>query len=378
MKRLIKPILLYLILLSCLGSLLLVCSRVVDKKAASQNQIKAVEKKEKTVAMVDRYLSQMTLEEKIGQLFFSRVPEEGQLEALETYHLGGYVLFSRDMEDQTLDSLAETLTGYQAASRIPLLVASDEEGGWVTRISDLLEVPFASPMDLYQTGGLETVLEDTREKARLLRSLGIHTGLYPVADLAEDPDSFIYDRTLGEDLETTSHYISELVKVMGQERFGSTLKHFPGYGDNGDSHTDIIYDERSLAELQRRDLIPFAAGVAAGADSVLVSHNIVTALEEVPASISPEVTRLLRQDLGFEGVIMTDDLDMAGLAEFMSQEEAAFAVLIAGNDMIMSSIYESQIPYLLDKVASGELTEDRLDQSVRRILTWKEKLGLLN
>lgn len=288
------------------------------------------------------------------------------------------MLFSRDMEGQNLDSLAETLTGYQAASRIPLLVASDEEGGWVTRISDLLEMPFASPMELYQAGGLETVLEDTREKARLLRSLGIHTGLYPVADLADDPDSFIYDRTLGEDLETTSHYISELVKVMGQEQFGSTLKHFPGYGDNGDSHTDIIYDDRSLEDLQDRDLIPFTAGIAAGADSVLVSHNIVTALDEVPASISPEVTRVLREDLGFDGVIMTDDLDMAGLAEFMSQEEAAFAVLMAGNDMIMSSTYESQIPYLLDKVASGELTEDRLDQSVRRILTWKEKLGLLN
>lgn len=221
------------------------------------------------------------------------MPEEGQLEALETYHLGGYVLFSRDME-QTLDSLAETLTGYQAASRIPLLVGSDEEGGWVTRISDLLEVPFASPMALYQAGGLETVLEDTREKARLLRSLGIHMGFYPVADLADDPDSFIYDRTLGEDLETTSHYISELVKVMGEEQFGSTLKHFPGYGDNGDSHTDIIYDGRSLEDLQDRDLIPFAAGVEAGADSVLVSHDIVTALDEVPASISPEVTRVLR------------------------------------------------------------------------------------
>lgn len=378
MRSQLKPAVIYLFFLSFFGSMLLARPWSVETKPAPEEVTRPVEVVKKKVTKVDTYLAKMSLEEKVGQLFFARVPKEGQVEALETYHLGGYVLFSRDMEGQTLDSLAETLAGYQAASRIPLLVASDEEGGWVTRISDLLEVPFASPMELYQAGGLETVLEDTREKARLLRSLGIHTGLYPVADLADDPDSFIYDRTLGEDLETTSHYISELVKVMGEEQFGSTLKHFPGYGDNGDSHTDIIYDERSLAKLQRRDLIPFAAGIAAGADSVLVSHNIVTALDEVPASISPKVTRLLRQDLGFEGVIMTDDLDMAGLAGFTSQEEAAFAVLMAGNDMIMSSTYESQIPYLLDKVASGELTEDRLDQSVRRILTWKEKLGLLN
>lgn len=377
MRRRIKPILVYLILLSFLGSLLLVRSTVVEKKTASQNQTKAVKKKEKTVSVVERYLSQMTLEEKVGQLFFARVPAYGQLEDLETYHLGGYILFARDIEGQTLDSLEDTLSSYQEVSKIPLLIASDEEGGFVTRVSELLDSPFQSPMTLYQEGGLPAVLEDTRYKADLLKSLGIHTGLYPVADVTTSSWSFIHDRTLGEDLATTKTYISQLVKVMGEEQFGSTLKHFPGYGDNGDTHTDIIYDNRPRSTFESYDFEPFRAGIAAGADSVLVSHNIVTAFDDVPASISPKVTKVLRKELGFKGVIMTDDLDMAGLADFISQEEAAFAVIQAGNDLVMSSTYPTQIPYLLAKIESGELSEERIDQSVRRVLVWKEKLGLL-
>lgn len=327
--------------------------------------------------VIEDRLATMTLEEKVGQLFWARVPSNHQIEDLQSYHLSGYILFGRDFEGRSLEDIKALTKGYQAAAKIPLLIGSDEEGGTVTRISSILETPFQSPMALYQQGGMEAVLSDTKQKAELLKSVGINAGLFPVADLARNQSAFIYDRTIGQDASTTARYVQQVVEELKKSKVGSTLKHFPGYGDNGDSHTAIIQDNRSLDELRQADFLPFQAGIDAGADSVLVSHNILSKIDTVPSSISPKITDLLRKELHFKGVIMTDDFDMAGLADFVSQEEAAFQVIVAGNDLILGSSYQTQIPYLLKKISSGELTEERIDESVRRVLTWKYDLGLL-
>ena len=327
--------------------------------------------------VIEDRLAAMTLEEKVGQLFWARVPSNHQIEDLQSYHLSGYILFGRDFEGRSLEDIKALTKAYQAAAKIPLLIGSDEEGGTVTRISSILETPFQSPMALYHQGGMEAVLSDTKQKSELLKSVGINAGLFPVADLARNHSAFIYDRTIGQDAQTTASYVQQIVEELKKSKVGSTLKHFPGYGDNGDSHTAIIQDNRSLDELRQADFLPFRAGIDAGAGSVLVSHNILSKIDTVPSSISPKITDLLRKELHFKGVIMTDDLDMAGLANFVSQEEAAFQVIVAGNDLILGSSYQTQIPYLLKKISSGELTEERIDESVRRILTWKYDLGLL-
>lgn len=327
--------------------------------------------------VIEDRLAAMTLGEKVGQLFWARVPSNHQIEDLQSYHLSGYILFGRDFEGRSLEDIKALTKGYQAAAKIPLLIGSDEEGGTVTRISSILETPFQSPMALYHQGGMEAVLSDTKQKSELLKSVGINAGLFPVADLARNHSAFIYDRTIGQDAQTTASYVQQIVEELKKSKVGSTLKHFPGYGDNGDSHTAIIQDNRSLDELRQADFLPFRAGIDAGADSVLVSHNILSKIDTVPSSISPKITDLLRKELHFKGVIMTDDLDMTGLANFVSQEEAAFQVIVAGNDLILGSSYQTQIPYLLKKISSGELTEERIDESVRRILTWKYDLGLL-
>ena len=327
--------------------------------------------------VIEDRLAAMTLGEKVGQLFWARVPSNHQIEDLQSYHLSGYILFGRDFEGRSLEDIKALTKGYQAAAKIPLLIGSDEEGGSVTRISSILETPFKSPMALYHQGGMEAVLSDTKQKAELLKSVGINAGLFPVADFAREQSSFIYDRTIGQDARTTASYVQQVVEELKKSKVGSTLKHFPGYGDNGDSHTAIIQDNRSLDDLRQADFLPFQAGIDAGAGSVLVSHNILSKIDTVPSSISPKITDLLRKELHFKGVIMTDDLDMAGLANFVSQEEAAFQVIVAGNDLILGSSYQTQIPYLLKKISSGELTEERIDESVRRILTWKYDLGLL-
>ena len=356
--------------------------RQVEVQAEKEVQ---VEKTETTIEtsegeenkVIEDRLATMTLEEKVGQLFWARVPFNHQIEDLQSYHLSGYILFGRDFEGRSIEDIKTLTKGYQAAAKIPLLIGSDEEGGTVTRISSILETSFQSPMALYHQGGMEAVLADTKQKAELLKSVGINAGLFPVADLARDQSAFIYDRTIGQDAQTTASYVQQVVEELKKSKVGSTLKHFPGYGDNGDSHTAIIQDNRSLDELRQADFLPFQAGIDAGADSVLVSHNILSKIDTVPSSISPKITDLLRKELHFKGVIMTDDFDMAGLADFVSQEEAAFQVILAGNDLILGSSYQTQISYILKKISSGELTEERINESVRRILTWKYDLGLL-
>ncbi|MDG4505222.1 beta-hexosaminidase [Streptococcus suis] len=327
--------------------------------------------------VITNYLHQMTLEEKVGQMIFARMPSAGQTETLETYHFGGYILFASDFEGKTLEQVKEEIASYQSLSKVPLLMASDEEGGTVTRISQLLETPFASPLELYQSGGIEAILSDAKQKTSLLKGEGIYAGFFPVADLSTDPSSFIYDRTIGQDAKTTSDYIGQLVSLLKEEQFASTLKHFPGYGDNADSHTDLVYDNRSLEELRANDFLPFKAGIEAGADSIMVSHNIVPAIDDVPSSISPEINKILRNELGFEGVIMTDDFDMLGLSQFVDQNSGALQTIQAGTDMILSSSYASQVPYIVEQVKNGTITEERINQSVKRILGMKYDLGLI-
>ncbi|HEM4926720.1 TPA: beta-hexosaminidase [Streptococcus suis] len=346
----------------------------VEHTVATSESSTEVSDKEKVVS---QYLSQMTIEEKVGQMIFARMPSAGQAETLETYHFGGYILFASDFEGKTLEQVKEEIASYQSLSKVPLLMASDEEGGTVTRISQLLETPFASPLELYQAGGIEAILSDAKQKTSLLKEEGIYAGFFPVADLSTDPSSFIYDRTIGQDATITSDYISQLVTVLKEEQFASTLKHFPGYGDNADSHTDLVYDNRSLEELRANDFLPFKAGIEAGADSIMVSHNIVPAIDDVPSSISPEINKILRNELGFEGVIMTDDFDMQGLVQFVDQDTGALQTIQAGTDMILSSSYARQIPYIIEQVKAGTITEERIDQSVKRILGMKYDLGLI-
>lgn len=337
--------------------------------------------REKTVEeTIDKTMSAMTLEEKVGQLFMARVPEQNQVADIQNYHLGGYLLFDRDMEGKGQAEVKQAITSYQEASKMPMFIGSDEEGGKVSRLSrnQIVSPPFQSPQALYQKNGWDGIKQDIDRKAQVFGELGIQLGMFPDADVSTDPQSFIYDRTIGMDAAGTSHYVKLSVEEMKKQKLGSTIKHFPGYGNNRDSHVEIVTDNRSLDELRKNDFLPFEAGIKADVDSIMVSHNIVSAIDgQRPASISKPVHDLIRNELGFKGVIMTDDMDMAGLADFISQEEAGLQALQAGNDMILSSSYSSQIPYILEAIKNGQYSEEQLNQSVERLLTWKVELGLI-
>lgn len=332
-------------------------------------------------ASIDTMIQNMTLEEKVGQMFFVRTPKKDAVRDVRTYHLGGYVLFDRDVEGLDTQRFMAKIQEYQDGAKYPLLIGVDEEGGNVNRISNhkaFRGTPFWSAQDLYKQGGFNKITSDTKEKAELLKALGINVNLGPVSDVSTNPKDYIYERSFGKNADETSTYVERVVKEMKLDKMGSVLKHFPGYGNNADTHKGIVYDERSMDSFEQSDFKPFIAGIKAGADSVLVSHTIVKAMDDKqPASLSSNVHQMLRNELNFTGVIMCDDLAMDGIEDFMDDDEVALAAIQAGNDMLLSSDYEEQIPSIIDAVKKGTIKESRLDESVKRILEWKASLGLL-
>ena len=329
---------------------------------------------------VREILEAMTLEEKVGQLFLARCRKETALDDIRQYQLGGLVLFGRDFDDETLGSMQKRLKAYRGAGNIPLLLAVDEEGGTVVRISShpvFRGEPFPSPRQAFQSGGMELTLSLESEKAYLLHSLGLNVNLAPVCDIALDPGSFLYSRSLGADPITTGQYVSATLERMAEYGVGGVMKHFPGYGENGDTHVTSILDSRSLEELEGKDLIPFRAGIQTGLGAILVSHNRIAALDaDTPASLSPAVIGYLRDTLGYVRVVITDDLSMGALEDYTPEEAAVLAVK-AGADLLCSTDFESQLPAVLEAARSGEISQGRLDEAVYRVLSWKAQLGLI-
>lgn len=341
----------------------------------------ATEQETIPVDPVRQMISDMSLEQRVGQLFLARCSADTAVEDVQKYHLGGLVLFGDDFEGQTPDSMKQAIAAYQEAAEKPLLIAVDEEGGDVTRISRFpafRDRRFCSLRKCYDRGGLEAVLTEEEEKCRLLSDLGINVNLGPVCDITTDADAFMYSRSLGQDSQTTADVAASIVNLMGAFRIGSVLKHFPGYGNNTDTHTGIAVDSRSLSELEAQDFIPFTAGIQAGCGAVMVGHIIAEAFDpELPASLSPAVHRYLREDLGFSGVIMTDDLVMQAITDQYGAGEAAVMAVLAGNDLLCSTEYAVQYEAVLQAVLDGRIDIDVLNRAVRNVLEWKISLGLL-
>ena len=331
---------------------------------------------------VDLLLSGLTTEEKVGQLFLARCRKETAAEDIAQYHLGGLVLFDRDTEDETPESLRQTLEHYQKAATIPLLIAVDEEGGSVVRISDkpaFRDAPFSSPRSLYEGGGMEALRTAEVEKDALLPDLGINVTLAPVCDITTDPAAFLYDRSLGQSPELTCQWVQIAVEEGQTYGIGCVLKHFPGYGNNADTHVGIAIENRSLEELEAKELLPIAAGMEAGGGAVMVAHIQVTALDaEYPASLSPAVHRYIRETMGYNGVLVTDDLVMDAISVPYGVGEAAVLAVLAGIDLLISSDFPEQYAAVLEAIREGRISEEQIDNAVRRILLWKQSLGLLS
>ena len=352
-----------------------------SSKKEVQEKIIALEDKDVEKSIFKKYYSKaiktvdkMSLDEKVGQLFLVRYEKE-KTSSQANYYPGGYILFARDFENHTKDSIKSELKKLNELNKYPLVLGVDEEGGFVTRVSRFKafrEEAFKAPKDYYLEGGYKLLEEKENEKLSLLKELGLNLNLAPVADLSVNKDDFIYNRAFGEDKDKTSEYITNMVKYANNNKINSCLKHFPGYGNNKDTHTGIAIDERSYETFENEDYLPFKAGIKENVPTILVSHNIVKAMDDkYPASLSKKVITELREKLKFSGIIMTDDLEMEAVKSYVAEGKAATMAINAGNDMIITSDFESMKDEVINSYNNKEITDETLNKAVIRIISWK-------
>lgn len=323
-------------------------------------------------------LKELSLDEKIAQLLLVQYPDANAEEILKKYQFGGYLFFEKNFKDKTENEVKTMMNNLQNISKVPILTAVDEEGGEKVRVSsntNLVKERFKSPSELYKSGGLEEIRRDTIEKSKVLNNLGLNLNLAPVVDVSTSDEDYIHKRSLGEDTKTTSEYAKTVIEASKNTGVSYTLKHFPGYGNNEDTHTGSSKDDRNYDSILEKDIPPFEAGIDVGAEAVLVSHNTVTNIDSNnPASLSPTVHNLLRNRLKFTGVIITDDLSMKATS---SIKDKVVKALLAGNDIVIVSDYEDSIEQIKNSLENNTLSEELIDKLAFRVLAWKYYKGLM-
>ncbi len=354
----------------------------------------------------------LPLDEKIGQLFV--VPASGiymsedskEFQTLRHHvvdnRVGGVILFRSNVYG------AAVLVGkLQELARVPLLVSADLEAGLGMRFEDVTYGPWA--MAFAAAGDPALAERAALATAREARAIGVTQVFAPVADVNVNPDNPVINvRSFGEDPADVSRYVEATVKGLEKGGVLATLKHFPGHGDTAtDSHRSLPIVGADRPRLESVELVPFRAGIKAGAESVMVAHVSIPALDDtpapalpnpprpvdaigenvevethgtMPASLSePVVTGILRKELGFTGLVVTDAIRMGGITSHFTAGEAAVRAILAGADQILlSSDTDAAIAAVREAVKSGRITEKRLDESVTRILDCKKKLKLFD
>ena len=321
-----------------------------------------------------KIVSKMTIEEKVGQLFLVQY-NKNDVEYLSNFNVGGYLMFAKDFQNHTKESIKNEIDNNQSKNKYPLIIAVDEEGGFVTRVSrftNFRNEKFLSPKNYYEQGGWELLEKTEKEKAELLKEIGVNLNLAPVADISTDENDFINNRAFGKGPKETSEFVRNMVKYANNNKINSCLKHFPGYGNNKDTHTGIAIDNRSYDSIKENDFLPFKAGIEEKVPCVLVSHNIITALDEShPASLSKEVISKLRNELGFTGIVMTDDLSMDAVGKYVENGEAATLAINSGNDMIITGNVVPMYKEVLKSIEDNKISEETINKAVLRIIAWK-------
>ena len=323
----------------------------------------------------NKKMKNMSLEEKVGQLFLVRYDGNLASNWIKKYYPGGYIMFAKDFNNQTKESIKKEIDDLQSISKVPLVIAVDEEGGYVTRVSrypSFRESKFLAPRSYYESGG-EKLLEQTeKEKAKLLLSIGVNLNLAPVADVSIDSNDFINIRTFNRNAKETAVLIGKMVNYANEEGISSSLKHFPGYGNNVDTHTGIAIDERSYENFVENDYLPFEEGIKNKVPTVLVSHNIIKCMDsEYPATLSKKVISELREKLNFTGVVITDDLSMSAVNSYVENGSAAVLAVNAGEDLIITSDFVKMYNSVYEAVKNKEIDMETIDKAVRRNIAWK-------
>jgi beta-N-acetylhexosaminidase len=345
----------------------------------------------------EKTLRRMSSEEKVGQLFSTWVRVQFLNDAdplfiqlrdnIRKYHIGSVVMSVPVDGPVLLKSqpyvAADLLNRLQRSSKLPLLVEADFERGLAMRLNGTTVFPHA--MAFGATGKSEEAEAFGRITALEARAIGVHWNFFPDADVNSNPaNPIINTRSFGGDPQQVGDYVAAYIKGAHEGGMLTTAKHFPGHGDTAsDSHLGLAHVTGDRARLEAVELPPFKRAIDAGVDAIMVAHVTVPALDSEPNRVAttskPIVTGLLKEDMGFKGVVVTDALDMAGLTRLYAKDvgRAAVESFKAGNDLlIIPADLDASYRSMLQAVRSGEISRQRLDQSVRKILNLKASIGL--
>ena len=334
--------------------------------------------------MVEESVAGMTLEQKVAGLFFV-TPEqltgvgqavqagEGTQEALAKWPVGGLVYFKQNIQSE--EQLKEMLANTVSYSSFPIFLGVDEEGGSVARVADALGLENVGPMaDIGSAGDVQAAYAANQTIGTYLSSYGFNVDFAPIADVLTNSDNTVIgDRAFSDDPQTSADMVAGAVEGLQSAGVSACLKHFPGHGDTaGDSHTGAAETDRTKEEMAAAEFLPFQSGIGAGADMVMVGHISapnLTGGEKVPASLSEEIiTGILRSELGYDGIIITDAMNMAAVTDYYEADVAAIMALKAGADMIlMPEDFQQAYEGVLQAVQDGTVSQERVDDSLKRI-----------
>lgn len=334
-------------------------------------------------------LDSLTVEEKVGQLLLAGIEDttagEDAAAAIQQFHVGSIILFRRNVENCA--QAAELVSQLRAlnGNGIPLIIAADEEGGLVSRMpGEVTDLPSAYTYGSVRDEAL--CLRLGQALAAQCSAIGVNCDFAPVADVWSNPDNTVIGkRAFSSDADTVAQLVPRVMEGLSQYGVIPVVKHFPGHGDTAvDSHYDLPVVTKTADELEAVELKPFRAAIEAGAPAVMVTHLLVREIDDtLPATLSPKVVDgLLREELGFEGVVFTDDLTMGAISDSYGMGEAAVLAVEAGCDVLLvchgSDNLRAACEALLEAVTSGRIPLSRLDESVYRILKLKSDYGLTN
>lgn len=363
----------------------------LDEMLASEETIQVPEPTEPVVELTDEQkldaivnagIEVMPLEDKVAGLFMV-TPEaitgvstavqagDGTRNALAEYPVGGLIYFTKNMQSE--EQLKEMIDNTKLYTNYPLFIAVDEEGGSVSRVAEAgIGIKVDSAGAISQTGDAANAYQAGITIGGYLSALGFNLDFAPVADLAVVENSALGERSYGADAAAVSSYVTSMMQGLEEQDVASCLKHFPGIGSSAqDTHDGMAVSDRSAEEFRANEFQVFQAGIDAGADMVMVGHMAAPAFtgDNTPCSLSDAVvTDILRNELNFKGVIITDALNMSAITDYYEADQAAVLALRAGCDMIlMPEDFEKAYNGVLQAVQDGTISEERINDSLRRI-----------
>lgn len=367
---------------------------LIDEILASETEIPSLEPtpepepevveptwEEKLDAYVDAIILEMPLEDKVAGLFVV-IPEaitgvgaavqagDGTRQALESNPVGGIIYFKQNIKSE--EQLKEMLANTAQYARYPLFLAVDEEGGVVSRIGSTIGTKMDGAGDIGATGDPENAYQAGLTIGASLAGLGFNLDFAPVADLANVEGSIMAGRAYGADAATASPFVTSMMRGLEEQNVTACLKHFPGIGSTAqDPHDGRAFSDRTEEQFWAEELAVFQAGIDSGANMIMVSHMAAPALtgDNEPSIFSRVlVTDILRNQMGFQGVVITDALSMSAISEYYGAEEAAIMAVLAGCDMLlMPEDYGKAYQGVLEAVQNGNIDEERINDSLRRI-----------